>query len=366
MLALEEEDHQTITEPRTMRSLSTDREERNSSALFLVSPGSLHSPAGPSVGGLRMAQEFTHQSVLLEEVVADFDPVPSGLIVDATVGAGGHAWAILNRRPDVMVIGIDRDAAAREAATERLAPFVGRFSLVASRFSDIAAAVEQGREQLSSSAPVVGILADLGVSSPQLDHGYRGFSFNADAPLDMRMDPDHDATAAQLLESISLNELTQLLRDNGEAKYARRLATTMLAGKPQTTSELVDLVDGAIPKGDRRRGHVASRVFQALRIAVNQELDELAALLDVSLSILVPQGRLEVISYHSGEDAMVKHTMREWELGGCTCPATLPCVCGATPKGHCVSRRAVVASESEIERNPRSRSARLRTFEVAS
>ena len=365
MLTLKEEDHRT-SQTRTMRSLSIDREERNSSALFLVSPGSLHSPMSSSVGGLRMAQDFTHHPVLLTEVVAAFEPVSAGLIIDATGGGGGHASAILSSRPDLMIIGRDRDAQARAAAAERLAPFLGRFALIAARFSDIVVAVEQGRRQLSSSAPVVGILADLGVSSPQLDQGHRGFSFNVDAPLDMRMDPEHDATAAALLESISMEDLIQLLRDNGEAKYARRLATTLLEGQPKTTASLVALVDGAIPKSDRRRGHVASRVFQALRIAVNQELQELSALLEASLPLLSPGGRLEIISYHSGEDAMVKHTMRDWELGGCTCPATLPCVCGATAKGHCVQRRAIVADEEEISRNPRSRSARLRSFEVAS
>jgi len=364
-LTLEEEDH-LVTNARTMRSLSADREERNSSALFLVSPGSLHSPASPLAGGLRMAQEFNHESVLLDEVVAAFDPVPSGIIVDATVGGGGHASAVLRQRPDIVIIGLDRDASAREAASKRLAPFAGRFALIAARFSDIVAALEEGRRELATSAPVVGIMADLGVSSPQLDHAHRGFSFSSDAPLDMRMDPDHGATAADLLGSITMEDLTQLLRENGEAKYARRLAKTLLEGRPQTTAQLVDLVDGAIPKGDRRRGHVASRVFQALRIAVNQELDELSTLLSASITLLAPGGRLAVIAYHSGEDAMVKHTMRDWELGGCICPATLPCVCGATSKGHCVNRRAVTATEQEILRNPRSRSGRLRSFEVAS
>jgi 16S rRNA (cytosine1402-N4)-methyltransferase len=220
-----------------------------------------------------------------------------------------------------------------------------RFAICHASFGDMAAELAaRGVEQVN------GILLDLGVSSPQLDHAHRGFSFSSDAPLDMRMDPDHGATAADLLGSITMEDLTQLLRENGEAKYARRLAKTLLEGRPQTTAQLVGLVDGAIPKGDRRRGHVASRVFQALRIAVNQELDELSMLLSASITLLAPGGRLAVIAYHSGEDAMVKHTMRDWELGGCICPATLPCVCGATSKGHCVNRRAVTATEQEILR----------------
>lgn len=364
MLALEEEDLQLVN-ARTMRSLSIDREERYSSALFLVSLGSLHSPVGPSIGGLRMAQEFVHESVLLEEVVTAFEPVPTGIIVDATVGGAGHGAALLSRRSDLELIGIDRDAQARDAAENRLAPFPHRFALVASRFSEIKVAVAAGKQTLGSEAPVVGILADLGVSSPQLDHAHRGFSFNHDAPLDMRMDREHDESAAALLECIEEAELVSLLRENGEAKYARRLARVLLEGAPKTTSELVNLVDGAIPKGDRRRGHVASRVFQALRIAVNQELDELTSLLSASLEVLGPKGRLVVISYHSGEDAMVKHTMRDWEVGGCSCPATLPCICGAVPKGRCTSRRAISANDEEIARNPRARSARLRVFEVA-
>ena len=361
---------------RTMRSLSTDAVEDNSSAIFPVGLGSLHYPPTSSVEGLRMAQDFTHVPVLLQEVTELFSPVAGGVIVDATVGGAGHATAILERRPDLGLVGIDRDELARTAAAERLRIFGDRAVICSGRFSEIGAIVTAGIEGhgpwptitgISSPPPVVGILADLGVSSPQLDHAERGFSFARPGPLDMRMDPTMGETASAYLERIDLDSLTTLLRENGEGRFARRIARALLAARPiTTTTQLVDVVDRAVPKAGRRRGNVASRVFQALRVEVNGELDELQALLDQALDLLDPGGRVVIISYHSGEDALVKHTFRSWASGGCTCPPHMPCVCGASSKGALIARRAVQADEVERDRNRRATSARLRCFEVGS
>ncbi len=321
-----------------------------------------------------MAQDFTHAPVLLDEVVALLAEVPAGVIVDATLGGAGHASRLLAERPDLGLVGFDRDEVARSAAMKVLAPFGDRAVIVPRRFSEIGEVVEAGSSGLgpwpqSGGAPmageVVGILADLGVSSPQLDEGERGFSFSQDGPLDMRMDATTGVTATALLDGMDERSLVTLLRENGEDRHARRIARAILAARPiTTTAQLVDVVDRAVPRSDRRRGHVASRVFQGLRIAVNDELGELDLLLDAALDVLAPGGRLVVIAYHSGEDARVKHTMRRWAEGDCSCPHGMPCVCGSVTSGSLVGRRAVTASESEIARNPRSRSARLRAFEV--
>ena len=359
---------------RTMRSLSTDTMGDFSSALSLVGSGSLHSSRTLSVGRLRMAQDFNHQPVLLAEVTELFSTVPTGVIIDATLGGAGHAAALLDSRDDIAIVGIDRDPDAIVAARRRLSRFAGRAAVVEGRFSEVAAIVAAGRhgagawpelDMVAAPAPVVGILADLGVSSPQLDRAERGFSFAQDGPLDMRMDPTSGRSASALLESMDEHELTALLRENGEGRHARRIARAVLAARPiATTQQLVDVIDRAVPRAGRRKGHVAARAFQGLRIAVNREIDELALLLDQAPSLLAPGGRLAVIAYHSGEDALVKHQMRAWADGDCTCPPGLPCVCGATSSGTLISRRAVVATPEEIVRNPRARSARLRCFEV--
>jgi len=327
-----------------------------------------------SVEGLRMAQDFTHAPVLLDEVVDLFGEVPTGVIVDATLGGAGHASRLLASRPDLGLVGLDRDAVARRAATAVLEPFGERAVVVPRRFSDLEKVVADGRSDrgpwpardgVPMSGGVVGILADLGVSSPQLDEVQRGFSFSQDGPLDMRMDGASGLTASELLDTMDERSLTLLLRENGEDRHARRIARAILAARPiSTTAELVEVVDRAVPRSDRRRGHVAARVFQGLRIAVNDELGELDALLGAALDVLAPGGRLVVISYHSGEDARVKHTMRRWAEGDCSCPPGMPCVCGSTTHGILIGRRAVTATEAEVDRNPRSRSARLRTFEV--
>jgi len=361
---------------RTMRSLSIDAVGDLTSALFPVGPESLHSSKTLSIGGLRMAQDFTHAPVLLDEVVELFAPVPTGVVIDATLGGAGHAGAILRSRPDLGLIGVDRDKAALEVAAGRLEAFGTRAVVVGGRFSSISDVIRNGLDAtgpwpnvpgIQHPAPVVGILADLGVSSPQLDVAERGFSFAKDGPLDMRMDPSSGVPASTYLNQVDLDELTRVLRENGEGRYARRIARSILEALPiETTSRLAAVVDRAVPKADRRKGHVASRVFQGLRIAVNAELEELETLLDASHSELSPGGRLVVISYHSGEDARVKRAMRVWADGDCSCPDSMPCVCGAISVGTLVARKAIVASLEEIDRNPRARSARLRGFEAAS
>ena len=359
---------------RTMRSLSTNTMGDTTSALSRGGCESLHSSTTSLVEGLRMAQDFTHAPVLLDEVVALLSEVPTGVVVDATLGGAGHASRLLAARPDLGLVGLDRDPAARRAAAIALAPAGDRAVIIPRRFSEIDDVVAAGRagkapwpkvDGAAMGDQVVGILADLGVSSPQLDEGQRGFSFSQDGPLDMRMDATTGPTASELLDGIDERSLIELLRENGEDRYARRIARAILAARPVvTTTQLVDVIDRAVPRADRRRGHVASRVFQGLRIAVNDELGELDLLLDSALEILSPGGRLVVISYHSGEDARVKHTMRRWAEGTCTCPPGMPCVCGSTTFGSLVGRRAVMATDAEISRNPRSRSARLRTFEA--
>ncbi len=362
--------HCTTHLARTMRSLSIDTVEGNSSATFPVGLGSLHSPIPSLIGGLRMAQEFRHTPVLLEEVTELFSSVPAGVVIDATLGGAGHAAALLASRGDLGVLGIDRDPVARAAAAERLAPFGPRASIASGRFGDVAALVGSSVwpqvPGVHDPAPLVGILADLGVSSPQLDVAARGFSYSSDGPLDMRMDASSGRSAATLLEEIDLDALTQLLREHGETRHARRIAVALKAALPiTTTAQLVAVVDGAVPRAGRRRGNVAARTFQALRVAVNEEESELAALLDFASTMETPGARIAIISYHSGEDALVKHTFRAWAEGECTCPPGLPCVCGATSRGTLVARRSIRATDQEVATNPRASSGHLRCFEVA-
>ncbi len=316
-----------------------------------------------------MAHEFAHQPVLSDEVVAAFGPVPAGVVVDATVGGGGHAVALLRARLDLRVLGLDRDPTAVEAARGRLAVFGERADVRHARFSDLADEVAEARQAdrppwTAGVAGVAGILADLGVSSPQVDQPERGFSYRQTGPLDMRMDPTSGASALELVNTASAGELAALFAANGESRLSHRIARAVVAARPlATTTELADVVAGAVPAAVRRRGHPATRVFQALRIAVNDELDELAALLAVGPGLLVPGGRAAVIAYHSGEDAMVKAAFAEAATGGCTCPPGLPCVCGATVEFGLVFRGARTASADERARNPRSESARLRVLE---
>jgi 16S rRNA (cytosine1402-N4)-methyltransferase len=308
---------------------------------------------------LQMAQDTYHVPVLEREIVELFASLPAGVVVDATLGGAGHTAALLAAAPQLRVLGIDRDPDARAAALTRLAEVAHRVRIVDATFGDLAEVVKENADFLGDEE-VVGVLMDLGVSSHQLDESSRGFSFRSDAPLDMRMDPTRGETAAELLTQIDQHELVRLLRANGENRFAGAIAKSILERQPQTTGELTEAVERAVPMAARRRGHVATRVFQALRIAVNAEEDQLIRGLDAALAVLAPTGLLAVISYHSGEDRVVKSVLHEAATGGCHCPVELGCVCGAVSRVTVFKASAQLATADEIERNPRARSARLR------
>jgi 16S rRNA (cytosine1402-N4)-methyltransferase len=301
-----------------------------------------------------MVHSFEHVPVLRDEVVAVFEPVPAGVLIDATVGGGGHSEALLAVHAGLQVIGLDRDAVALAAAAERLAPFGDRVTLVHAAFSALADV---------ASGPLSGVLFDLGVSSPQLDQAERGFSYRADAPIDMRMDRSMGKTAAQLVNELPEGALAELFRENGEGRLSGRIARAIVRARPLTsTLQLADVVASAVPAAVRRRGHPAKRVFQALRIAVNDELGELAVALPVALERLAVGGRCAVISYHSGEDRLTKQIFARAVTGGCTCPPALPCVCGAVAQHQLVFRGAHRPSDQEVGSNRRAGSARLRAI----
>lgn len=305
-----------------------------------------------------MAHSFDHIPVLRHEVVSLFAAVPSGVVLDATVGGGGHAASLLAAYPALRVLGLDRDPSALEAAARLLAPFGDRVSLIRSPFSALESVLEE-----TAAAPLAGALFDLGVSSPQLDRAGRGFSYRADGPLDMRMDPASGVTAADLVNGLSEDALAELFRQNGEGRLSGRIARAVVGARPLTsTGQLADVVSSAVPQAARRKGHPARRVFQALRIEVNDEQNELHAALPVALANLAVGGVLAVISYHSGEDREVKQTFAEAASGGCVCPPDLPCVCGAVARHRLVFRGARKPSASEVAANPRAEAARLRAI----
>ena len=312
-----------------------------------------------TIGRLQMAQDNYHQPVLEHEIVELFSSLPAGVFVDATLGGGGHSVAILAHAPQLRVLGIDRDPEARVAAAAKLASDAVRVRIVDSTFGELSEVVRANGDFIHGD-PIVGVLMDLGVSSHQLDESSRGFSFRAEAPLDMRMDPTKGETAAQFLSRVDQHEFARILRVNGETRFAGSIAKSVLERQPQTTTELTEAVERAVPMAARRRGHVATRVFQALRIVVNGEEEQLSSGLDAALDVLTIGGVIVVISYHSGEDRVVKSVLREAETGGCTCPLELGCVCGAVSRVKVFKASAQLASAHEIETNPRARSARLR------
>jgi 16S rRNA (cytosine1402-N4)-methyltransferase len=305
-----------------------------------------------------MAHSFDHIPVLRDEVVSLFAAVPPGVVVDATVGGGGHAAALLGAYPGLRVLGLDRDPGALEAAGRLLSRFGDRVSLIRSPFSALESVIEE-----ASAPPVSGVLFDLGVSSPQLDRAGRGFSYRADGPLDMRMDPASSVTAGDLVNGLSVDALAELFRENGEGRLSGRIARAVVEARPLTsTGQLAEVVSSAVPQAARRKGHPARRVFQALRIEVNDEQNELRAALPAALSSLAVGGVLAVISYHSGEDRLVKQTFADAASGGCVCPPGLPCVCGAVARHRLVFRGARKPSASEVDANPRAEAARLRAI----
>ncbi|NLF80050.1 MAG: 16S rRNA (cytosine(1402)-N(4))-methyltransferase RsmH [Clostridia bacterium] len=308
-----------------------------------------------------MAGHAYHVPVLLREVLALLQPAPGFVCIDGTVGGGGHAAAILAASaPDGFLLGIDRDPQALAAAEQRLAPYAGRFCLARGNYADMAAiAAERGIDQAD------GILLDIGVSSHQLDAASRGFSYQQDALLDMRMDQSSGRTAAELINSESEAELTRILYTYGEEKWAKRIAAFIAearALKPiETTSELVDIIKKAIPAGAREKDqHPAKRSFQALRIAVNDELGALTQGLERAISLLKSGGVLAVISFHSLEDRIVKDCLRT-HATDCICPPRTPvCLCQHRADVRLLTRKPLTAAAAEAEANPRSRSTRLR------
>ena len=305
---------------------------------------------------------FRHQPVMLDEVVAliTAPTVPGGLVVDCTLGGGGHAAALLEARDDFTLLGLDQDEDALAASAQSLGRFADRAHLRHARFDQLADHV--GALGFSS---ISAALFDLGVSSPQLDRAERGFSYREDAPLDMRMDRSAGRTAADVVNTADENTLTRLFVDNGEGRFARRIARSLIAARPVTTTgQLVEIVRASIPAPARRTGgHPAKRVFQALRIEVNDELEVLPVALDAALGLLTPGGRCVVLAYHSGEDRLVKDRFLAAESGGCTCPPNLPCGCGARGTVRLLNRGSRKPSADEIALNPRAESARLRAAE---
>ncbi|MDD2581180.1 MAG: 16S rRNA (cytosine(1402)-N(4))-methyltransferase RsmH [Desulfuromonadaceae bacterium] len=307
--------------------------------------------------------EFRHLSVLPDEVIHYLALKPGGIYLDGTLGGAGHAALILENAPAATLVGIDRDREALAAAGERLAKYGEHVRLLHGDFAGVA-------DHLSSLGITAldGFILDLGVSSHQLDTKERGFSFQRDAPLDMRMDTSGGETAADLVNGLPEQELERILIEYGEERWAKRIASFIARERADcpitTTFRLVDIIKGAVPKAKwDERIHPATRTFQALRIAVNSELDSLERGMRAALDLLKPGGRGVIISFHSLEDRIVKHIFREY-AEGCTCPRQFPvCVCGREPRVKVLTSRPVTATPEETNDNPRARSAKLRAVE---
>ena len=308
--------------------------------------------------------EFQHKSVLLQECIDALNIRPDGIYLDGTLGGAGHSSQIARRLTEGgRLIGVDRDRTALAAAKERLAPYADRVTLVHSNFAEIDAILD------SLGIPAVdGMLFDLGVSSPQLDDASRGFSYMADAPLDMRMDKDDVLTAGEVVNTWPQGELRRILYDYGEERYAPQIAAAICRAREkapvETTLELVDIIRSAMPaQALREKQHPAKRSFQAIRIAVNDELGAVSRMMQAAVGRLNPGGRLAVITFHSLEDRIVKSEMQQ-AARGCTCPPEFPvCVCGKKPLVKLVTRKPIVSGPAELEENPRARSAKLRVAE---
>ena len=307
--------------------------------------------------------EFFHKSVLLDECIEALNIRPDGIYLDGTLGGAGHSSEIVKRLTTGRLIGVDRDRTALAAAEERLRPYLDRVTLVHSNFSEIRSILRE-----LSVPGVDGMLFDLGVSSPQLDDAERGFSYMADAPLDMRMDRDDALTAAEIVNTWPADELRRIFYEYGEERYAPQVAAAIVRrreGKPiETTLELADVIRSAMPpQALREKQHPAKRCFQAIRIAVNDELGSVRRLMDDAIDCLNPGGRLAVITFHSLEDRIVKTAMQA-AAKGCTCPPEFPvCVCGKRPRVTVLTRKPIVSGPEELAENPRARSAKLRVAE---
>ncbi|MBR3862645.1 MAG: 16S rRNA (cytosine(1402)-N(4))-methyltransferase RsmH [Clostridia bacterium] len=310
-----------------------------------------------------MSQEFSHRSVLLDECIEGLAIRENGIYVDGTAGAGGHSFHIAKHLKNGKLIAIDRDAAAIAAATARLSPFSERATVYRSNFSEVASVLDAlGIDKID------GMLLDLGVSSYQLDTAERGFSYQADAPLDMRMDRRSEKTAYTVVNTYSEQDLKHILFTYGEEKFSARIAKKIVEQREKapiaTTRELSDLIKSAMPLAAREGGHhPAKRSFQAIRIEVNGELDAIVPALKSAISRMNKGGRLAVITFHSLEDRIVKQTFAEL-AEGCKCPKSLPiCVCGNQPTVKVITKKPILPSEAELAENPRSRSAKLRIAE---
>lgn len=303
---------------------------------------------------------FNHEPVMASEIVALFENVPSGFVLDATLGGGGHSEQLLDRWPQIGILGIDRDADALSAAQARLARFGDRLRIYHCRFDRL----EDAMKALSIDT-LSGALFDLGVSSPQLDIAERGFSYRNVAPLDMRMDRSQSWSAADVVNGYSASDLTHVIQRYGDERFARRIAAAIVAARPiESTTALAEIVVAAIPAAARRTGgHPAKRTFQAIRIEVNGELDALVPAIDSAIARTAPGGRVAVLSYHSGEDRIVKDRMRVAATGDCACPPELPCVCDAVQTVRIVRGIARTPSKAEQANNRRAGSARLRVVE---
>lgn len=307
---------------------------------------------------------FSHRSVLLDECIEGLNIKPDGIYVDGTAGGGGHSYHIAERLTGGgRLIAIDRDDAAIAAAGERLSPFADRVTIVRNNFSSIAdVCMMLGVDKID------GVLLDLGVSSYQLDTAERGFTHNADAPLDMRMDRRGELDAFTVVNTYSFDQLKKVIYNYGEERFAPKIASAIVNRREKelikTTGELVDIIKSAIPAAAREGGHhPAKRTFQAIRIEVNGELDAIPTLIDAATQNLVSGGRIAVISFHSLEDRLVKLGFKK-HIGGCTCPRDFPvCVCGKKPILKEITKKPILPSNEELNNNPRSRSAKLRIAE---
>lgn len=306
---------------------------------------------------------FNHKSVLLDEVIESLNIKPDGYYVDGTLGGAGHALEVIKRLKGGRLIGIDQDADAIKAATERLIDYKNRVIIVRDNYVNIENILK--REGIDK---VDGIYVDLGVSSYQLDTADRGFTYRFDVPLDMRMDDRNELKASDIVNNYSEAELFHIIRDYGEDRFAKNIAKHIVEyrnkKKIETTFELVDIIKSAIPmKIQVTGGHPAKRTFQAIRIELNKELEVLKDSIDVMIELLKPGGRLSVITFHSLEDRIVKQAFKKAE-SPCVCPKKFPvCVCGNKSKGRVITRKAVLPSKEELEENSRAKSAKLRVFE---
>ena len=304
--------------------------------------------------------EFSHKSVLLWECIDALNIRPNGIYLDGTLGGGGHSLEICRHLTTGRLIGVDRDEVALEAAKKRLSRHARKVTLVHDNFENIALILDS-----LNLDKIDGMLFDLGVSSPQLDDGSRGFSYMTDAPLDMRMDRGSSLTAYDIVNNYPKDELRRILYEYGEERYAPQIAAAIervRSDRPiETTLELVDIIKSAMPeRALREKQHPAKRSFQAIRIAVNDELGAVSRMMRASIDHLNPGGRLCVITFHSLEDRIVKNAMAE-AAKGCTCPPSFPvCVCGRTPKVQVLTKKPIIATMEEVRENPRARSAKLR------